>query len=545
MSKAQRVNEGRLSLFFTALEQELVSYAGNTTPAVDFAIERQFERCRKKARYARYELVIEAEEKFLRVNADVAHCDPSRLPPDVISNARRFIVHVLEGLTKALVPESVQECMDYGVLLDRWRFGPGASNGPKGSHPAQKIDQEWTVTSNCESLAMLLRRLDPHFACSDAGKDRVCHVVRGSIFETVPKNQEAVRPIAKEPIANMCLQLAAGQYISDALKRVGLSIEKQQPKNRLLARLGSIGGHMATIDLSDASNWISIALCRTLLPRRWFQLLMEIRSPEILLLGEWHKCNMISTMGNGFTFALMTLLISSLIYGMRAARDRNPRKSERIFLDWEYTAVYGDDIIVPTYEYEELCSILEKAGFVVNHQKSYSDGPFRESCGGDYLEGYDVTPFYVKNLSTDADIFIAMNQLLQWGAKHDLAMFRSCEVLAKMLRGKMHLVPEWSQPYSGVLTSECPRKYTYLKYVPFKRWYDGMYTVKLAAGGYVSAEPDGTPFFTPRPYKTRYRVSTKRLPNGFLDGWDANYRTRLVSNQVAFLVRCMGTRKPR
>lgn len=54
--------------------------------------------------------------------------------------------------------------------------------------------------------------------------------------------------------------------------------------------------------------------------------------------------------------------------------------------------MYGDDIIIPQYA-AALCSdILNEMGFTVNTDKSYLTGPFKESCGGNYFCGVDITP---------------------------------------------------------------------------------------------------------------------------------------------------------
>lgn len=60
-------------------------------------------------------------------------------------------------------------------------------------------------------------------------------------------------------------------------------------------------------------------------------------------------------------------------------------------------SVFGDDIIVPTECYDDLLHVLSLLGFKVNQDKSFfkpSDW-FRESCGGEYCDGYDVTPLRV------------------------------------------------------------------------------------------------------------------------------------------------------
>lgn len=64
----------------------------------------------------------------------------------------------------------------------------------------------------------------------------------------------------------------------------------------------------------------------------------------------------------------------------------------------ERVSVFGDDIIIPNRYAESYCTLLEDLGLTVNHTKSYTSGPFRESCGADYYDGTDVSIVKVGNL---------------------------------------------------------------------------------------------------------------------------------------------------
>jgi hypothetical protein len=60
-------------------------------------------------------------------------------------------------------------------------------------------------------------------------------------------------------------------------------------------------------------------------------------------------------------------------------------------------AVYGDDICIDSRLTAVLMSILDRLGFVVNRHKSFTGSQsFRESCGGYYLDGADVTPLFFR-----------------------------------------------------------------------------------------------------------------------------------------------------
>jgi len=533
MANATRVGEERMNMFFQTLQDELncqVHHSGHTREAV----QRQVERARKKARYVRPELDELAVNAFARENESLKGFTPS-LPAQVVRDARHFITTMLERYNAKRDEDLIQVTLDRSHLLDLWRFGPGASNGVKGTHTADKIYQHMTCTTQAEPLVRKLRLRDFYLSAFDCvkGSEGVT-LISGSKLATVPKNESTARTIAIEPSGNMCLQLAAGAYLEAAMRGVGLDIRSQQPKNKAKAERASHAGDLATIDLKSASDRISIPLVRSLMPPDWFALLMQIRSDSMQLPGGRGEVtlNMISTMGNGFTFPLMTLLIVALIYGMRAQKPRTPN----LYIDWSDTAVFGDDIIVPVAEYADICELLIKAGFIVNADKSYSEGPFRESCGGDYWLGRDITPFYVKRLQNDPDIYVAINQLLEWMAFHNVFLPRSLRVLLSFL-DEVFLVPEWLQPYSGIRSSRCPRQFKYIQAQPSRvRLRDEYFAMKLICGGYIEGQgPDM--FYTPRPkdlVKTCVRRS--RLPKCYLDGADPLTRSATYSARIEFFL---------
>lgn len=454
--RSQRVSPAeKLENFFSVMSSELRSKQLDGPKA--YARDRLLSRMRKRAEFTQTGLADKAISSFMEDN-NLVGSTPLRLSREIQYNARYFIQIALERYTSLLDPEGVQETLDLGHIFDSWRFGPGASNGVRGTHTADKISQKMTCTPQCASLVLKLRKLNPYFRLFDESQGSFgISIVQGSRLTTVPKNEETERTIAIEPSGNMALQLAAGRYLEETLRRIGLDIRTQQPKNKALACSASINGSMATIDLKSASNLISQDLVRALFPPEWCWLLWALRSHMTKLPnGEWVRQNMISTMGNGFTFPLMTLILCALIYANRAIRG-----GPSLYIDWSSTAVFGDDIIVPTSEYVSVCETLESAGFIVNNDKSYSTGQFRESCGGDYLSGYDVTPFYVRRLTSDPDVYVALNQVFGWCARHNIILPATLLYLKGLLT-RVHLVPEWHGDDSGLRTPGVERRYTYL-----------------------------------------------------------------------------------
>lgn len=531
------MTEKRLHEFFEVLQAELADSSVHSK-ANRFATERLATRARKRARFHVPTLKDKAIDGFRAVNQIVRDFNVS-LPSEVESNARHFITVMLERYTSTFDEMAIQSPLEMSFLFDNWRFGPGSSNGVKGTHTVQKLQQRMTCNTQSAPLVQRLRRSNVYlhrFDCDE--KVDGISLIRGSRLATVPKNEETERTIAIEPSGQMALQLAAGLYLEGTLRYIGLDIQKQQPKNKAYACRGSIDNSLATVDMKSASDMISIDLVRRLFPPQWFNLLMTLRSREIELPnGEWVEMHMISTMGNGFTFPLMTLIIVALIYAYRC-ENRGPS----LFIDWKDTCVFGDDIIIPAHEYQGVCEVLTQAGFVVNNDKSFSDGPFRESCGGDYYEGVDVTPFYVKSLCNNPDVYTAINQVTAWTRKTKVLLPQTLTFLKGCIRGKVFFVPEWMNPDQGIQTTRVPRRYKFLLPAPQtkKLSKNSPFAMMLAVGGYIT--PDGTDLiYTPRSSNVRYVVRETRLPKGYLEGYDPEKGSYDSAIYTAFFIDiCFG-----
>lgn len=211
--------------------------------------------------------------------------------------------------------------------------------------------------------------------------------VEGNKVTTVSKNAKTDRVIAMEPTVNGYLQKGVGLYIRNQLKRVcGIDLNDQSVNQTAAKRAYDYA--LATIDLKMASDTVAIQLVKALLPPEWFDYLMKIRSAQSLIEENWHYNQKFSSMGNGFTFELESLIFFSLA---EAVRRRTTRREEP-------TLVYGDDIIVPRESAPRLIELLSYCGLTVNTEKSFIDGDFFESCGKHFFKGFDVTPIYQKEI---------------------------------------------------------------------------------------------------------------------------------------------------
>jgi len=213
----------------------------------------------------------------------------------------------------------------------------------------------------------------------------------------VPKDIFTDRPIAISASLNMFLQLGVKATLEKALKQVGVDLTDQS-KNQQYAYLGSRDAfngdgtdnqyQFSTIDLASASDTISFEIVRLLLPPEWFCYLCDLRH-EFGELGEdLVKYEKFSAMGNGFTFPLESLIFWAV--AKATLEDQGFPSTERDI------AVYGDDIIVRYIGAPAVCANLGWCGFLINHEKSFLRGGFKESCGADFFRGQNVRPFYLK-----------------------------------------------------------------------------------------------------------------------------------------------------
>jgi hypothetical protein len=219
----------------------------------------------------------------------------------------------------------------------------------------------------------------------------------GSDATTVPKNDTIDRMIAIEPTANMYFQQGLMTLMYDRMNGVGLSVETLPETHKTRAREASISGNEATIDFSSASDCVSTGLLQWLLPKKWYWYCDKLRCKTMSIEGRACNLNMFSTMGNATTFPLETLVFWSIAHACRLERV----KKQTLLPEWEdlmSVSVFGDDCIVDTRDAPLFMEMATSVGFLVNKEKSFYDPKpgFRESCGGDYLRGYDVRPFYMK-----------------------------------------------------------------------------------------------------------------------------------------------------
>jgi hypothetical protein len=310
-----------------------------------------------------------------------------------------------EDIVGEVVPE---------IVLNGLFSGGASTSRPRTvAHPGDKYCGKADVTSPCLQLFDVLLEDSPVWSLVS---DPIPRVVEGNVLFVVPKTADIDRCACKEPDINMYLQKGVGDYLCNRLRKFGIDLNDQS-RNQSLARAGSIDGSLATIDLSSASDSISRELVFQCIPILWYSFLNDLRSRITIIDGEVHVNEMFSSMGNGFTFELETMLFYAIARAV-AYHTGTPG----------VISVYGDDIIVPTEICQDLIYALSFLGFETNKAKTFCEGSFRESCGGHYISGSDVTPFFIRRpIDNLHDTINIANQLRKWAQIGDTVIL-DCDV---------------------------------------------------------------------------------------------------------------------
>lgn len=282
------------------------------------------------------------------------------------------------------------------------RFSGGATYGDSGTLTTtpDKMSSTPQITSSARDLLCFWQETSWFRAlCEERPWQSDPLTVRGNIFFTVPKDAEKRRGCCKEPSLNIAFQLDVGRLMKTRLRRIGIDLKTGQDLHKSLAQKASLTGELATIDMSNASDTLCRLLPRLVLRKEWFTLLDSLRATHTLMRdGKWVRLEKFSSMGNGFTFELESLIFATLARRVVADEGGDP----------DLVKCYGDDLIVPVRHTKSVLAALAFFGFEPNNRKTFAEGPFRESCGGDFFGGVPVRAHYLEELPDEPQEWISL-----------------------------------------------------------------------------------------------------------------------------------------
>lgn len=300
---------------------------------------------------------------------------------EFITRWRKEVKRVLGSLPNSLTP----------------RFSSGATFADVGSLTTtpDKMSSRPTVYSHSRDLLPFWAETSWGRSVMKERRDSDPRSVRGNIFFTVPKDAKSFRGCCKEASLNVSLQLDLGRLMKTRLKeRAGIDLRSGQPVHQQAASQASVSGDRSTIDLSSASDTMCRNVVQLILPGDWFDLLSSLRANYTRIGKTWVRLEKFSSMGNGFTFELESLLFYSLAKTLLGDRPGE-------------ILCYGDDLIVPVAIHADLIAALRFFGFEPNKKKTFAEGPFRESCGGDFFDGVPVRGHFLKKLPNEPQMWMA------------------------------------------------------------------------------------------------------------------------------------------
>lgn len=218
----------------------------------------------------------------------------------------------------------------------------------------------------------------------------------------VPKSWKTFRTISCELVRNMFAQQAIKEWIYARARRHQSGISRfwavdTDWRNQELAKLGSRDGSVATIDFSSASDSVSLQLFKLTFRQSCLYhpcLATRTRFVEFTRPGDVMPVVLpmmsFAPMGSATCFPVETILFLAIAWN---ATNDTPGAS------FDNLAGYGDDICIDSLAAELYIEYATRLGLIVNRSKSYYNDEFkpprtyyRESCGKEYLNGYDVTP---------------------------------------------------------------------------------------------------------------------------------------------------------
>lgn len=376
-----------------------------------------------------------ALELFLQVNEELPQ------EPHPIDMLDEYLLGQLrEELYRFWYIDNINTAVDdIHQVFCEGRCGPGKSLGAKFDDFYSKLFSTKLTATNRQLYNNYRESCSQFPLWDEAEKLRSvslgeCDTIGYNKLNFVPKRNDISRTICTEPSLNMYYQLGLGKLLESRLFDVyKINFTSQPDFNREMAFEGSIDGKYATIDLSSASDSLSIGVLKAILPKPFFSWLERFRSSHTLLPdGREVQLNMISTMGNGFTFPLETIIFTAIVAAAYALHgvplQRNKRGKHGNF------GVFGDDIIVLKDIAPKVFRLLKLLGFRVNADKTFVEGLFRESCGGDFFAGHNVRGVYIKRLTSPQDRYVAINLLNDWSASTGISLRKTTQYLLETVR---------------------------------------------------------------------------------------------------------------
>lgn len=276
-------------------------------------------------------------------------------------------------------------------------------------------------------------------------------LVRTSKVQFVPKSATSLRTISAEPAILQFYQQGCMRSIYRYIgshrylrRRIDTSFPE---RNRGYAYLGSYDGEFSTIDLSAASDSVTWSLVSYLFRDTPLYPMLACTRSTVTELPDGKKVQQRSfaPMGSSLCFPVECIVFSAITEASIMAAGGRPQNSDY--------CVYGDDIVVEGKYDREVMDFLVALNFTVNEDKSFTYSereifPFRESCGGEYVHGHDVTPLRIPRRFAGLSVKSILGNGAMYEGLIDLAnsMFMSFPLGRRLILSALLNLPKWGRP---------------------------------------------------------------------------------------------------
>jgi hypothetical protein len=285
------------------------------------------------------------------------------------------------------------------------KHGPGATADRLSSNAKyhqstwpRRLEEYFPIVENLLPNARYFEHLDD-VDILEPGSEIPVRVI------SVPKTQKTPRIIGMEPAAMQYAQQSILSVLRDGLSKENhlrsmIGLDDQVP-NQNMALEGSLTGDLATLDLSEASDRVSNQHVRLLLQNHphLHAAVDATRSRKADVPGYGvQRIAKFASMGSALCFPMEAMVFLTIIF-IGIERTLNTSLSKRDLYNFSRRVrVFGDDIIVPVDCVDHVIRALQDFGLVVNTNKSFWTGRFRESCGKEYYAGHDVSICRVRQM---------------------------------------------------------------------------------------------------------------------------------------------------
>jgi len=328
----------------------------------------------------------DAELKYLSIEAEI---ESPKTPLDW-----KFIDECRKTFER-LFPELMQTDLSHVFSNNRPRSGPGAFAYSNVILKRDEYMEIWKKKPDSK-IGTACKSMEPHqgffkpYQTSDTKVNLLKGTLRTCEVRFVPKDSRGPRTISKEPYHTLLGQMAFNDYMAGYLERKSDKriIFSDQTIHRGLAKEASNRRNRVTADLKEASDRMTFSVVSHITQNAplYREANKRLRSTHVKLPSGTFRLQKYANMGSGLCFPTLALIVYVTTVTAISTNASFQRKAAK------EVYVYGDDLIYDSRYHAQVVHGLERVGLKVNLDKTFIHGHFRESCGGDYLAGVDVTP---------------------------------------------------------------------------------------------------------------------------------------------------------